>query len=209
MQVNRMELGIYATNCYIVSGNTPGRCVLIDPADRGDRVIDMMESLGVQPEAVLLTHGHYDHILAVPALQKRYPGLPVYCHAADCPKELVEYDMGKEFPTVSAFDNLHHITNGQSLSFAGFTFEVICTPGHTPGSVTFQVEDALFTGDTLFCGDIGRTDFEGGSYPQIMQSLRILAALDGNFKVYPGHDTATELDRERRFNPYMKTAQRS
>ncbi len=209
MQINRMELGIYATNCYIVSGGTDGRCVLIDPADRGDRIIEMMESLGVRPEAVLLTHGHYDHILAVPALQKRYPGLPVYCHAADCPEALVEYDMGKEFPTVSAFDNLSPLTDGQSITCAGFTFHVICTPGHTPGSVTFQVEDSLFTGDTLFFGNIGRTDFEGGSYPQIMQSLRVLAALPGNFKVYPGHDGSTELDRERRFNPYMKTALRS
>ncbi len=203
MQTIRLMLGVFETNCYLVSG-TPGRCVVIDPAGEGARLLRELDAHRLTPEAVLLTHGHYDHILAVPELQQRWPLLPVYCHPADCPEALTEYDMGQTFPTVTAFPNLRPVSEGQTLSVAGLLATVMETPGHTPGSVTFRIENALFTGDTLFYIDIGRTDFEGGSYPQILQSLRRLALLDGDFEVLPGHGPRSALEHERRFNPYLK-----
>lgn len=203
MQIIRLTLGVFETNCYLVEGE-PGRCVVVDPADDGARLLRELDRHGLTPEAVLLTHGHYDHILAVPELQRRWPRLPVYCHPADCPEELTEYDMGQVFPTVTAFTNLNPLSDGQEISAAGLTVLVMETPGHTPGSVTFRIGDTLFTGDTLFYIDIGRTDFEGGSYPQILRSLRRLALLDGDPEVLPGHGPRTRLGYERRFNPYLK-----
>jgi len=203
MQTIQLTLGVYETNCYLASG-TPGQCVVIDPADDGDCILRELDAWGLLPEAVLLTHGHYDHILAVPALQQKWPALPVFCHPADWPEALTEHDMGQVFPTVSAFSNLCPLKDGQVLNCAGLSVKALETPGHTPGSVTFQIEDGLFTGDTLFYIDIGRTDFEGGSYPQILRSIHRLAKLKGDFNVLPGHGSSSTLEYERRFNPYLK-----
>ena len=204
MQIQRFVLGPFATNCYVVVGDDPARCVLIDPADNGPALVRRLEADGRTPEAVLLTHGHYDHILAVPALQQRWPGLPVYCHPLDVPKETVEYDMGQTFPTVAAFANLQPLTEGQQLTAAGIPFRVLHTPGHTPGSVCFVSGDVMFSGDTLFYRSIGRTDFAGGSIPQMKASLQRLADLPGDYQVLPGHEGATLLSEERRSNPYLR-----
>lgn len=214
MQIEQLVLGMFETNCYLVEGQEEGKCVLIDPADSAGALIRRMEEKKAVPEAVLLTHGHYDHFLAVPGLQERWPGLAVYCHPLDCPKELVEHDMGMVFPTVTAFANVQGLKEGQRLELAGLEFQVLHTPGHTPGSVSFLARDAkgakgaaakeaLFTGDTLFCGSIGRTDFAGGSMRQMRSSLRRLASLPGDYRVYPGHEGLTSLAAERRSNPYL------
>ncbi len=204
MHIEPMVLGDFFTNCYIVYKTAPGPCLVIDPADSGPKLISRLEELSLSPAAVLLTHGHYDHILAVPALQERWPDLPVYCHPLDVPGEKTERDMGRVFPTVAAFQNLQPLEDGQELELAGFPIGVLHTPGHTPGSVTFMVEDVLFTGDTLFCRDIGRTDFAGGDDRQMEASLRRLADLPGDFRVLPGHEEATVLSQERLFNPYLR-----
>ena len=204
MQVERYTCGMFATNTYLVAGKTAGTCLLVDPADNGAQLVRLLEQRGLYPEAVLLTHGHYDHILALTQLQQHWPELPVYCHPLDIPTETREYDMGMWFPTVAAFSNLHHLEDGQALSPAGLEVTVLHTPGHTPGSVSFCVEDLLFTGDTLFCGSIGRTDFAGGDDQQMENSLRRLAALPGDWTVLPGHESTTTLERERRSNPYLK-----
>lgn len=206
MEIRCMVAGDFFTNCYIVWGGVPGRAVLIDPADDPSGLLRLLDSLGLVPEAVLLTHGHYDHILAVPGLQKRWPDLPVYCHPLDVPQALTEQDMGRTWPTVASFANLRPLADGQELALAGLTFRVLHTPGHTPGSVTFQAEGALFTGDTLFHGDIGRTDFKGGDDRQMNASLARLAALEGDFRVLPGHEEDSTLEQERRGNPWLRSA---
>lgn len=155
---------------------------------------------------VLLTHGHYDHILAVPGLQARWPELPVWCHPLDVPQALTERDMGRVYPTVAAFSNLRPLEDGQRLHLAGLSIQALHTPGHTPGSVTFLTGDALFTGDTLFRGEIGRTDFAGGDDEQMASSLARLAALEGNLRVLPGHEEDSTLERERQTNPWLRVA---
>lgn len=204
MKVQQLVLGMFETNCYLVSGNCPGKCIVIDPGEDGEGILDHLEKEQMIPEAILLTHGHYDHFLAVPALQQRWPNLPIYCHPKDCPEEKVEYDMGMEFPTVSAFDHVEPISEGVVLEIAGFKIRILETPGHTPGSVIYFIEDAMFSGDTLFHGSIGRTDFEGGSVMQMGESLKRIAKISGDYKVYPGHEEITTLKKEKQQNPYLK-----
>ena len=204
MQIQHFVLGMFETNSFIVSGNSAGKCILIDPADRGKELAEWMKKENLTPEAILLTHGHYDHFLAVPDLQEEWPKLPVYCHPLDCPKETEEYDMGMVFPTVTSFKNRKPLSEGQTLHLAGFDIFVMHTPGHTPGSVTFIVEDAMFTGDFLFYGSIGRTDFKGGSMVEMGKSLKRIASIEGDYKVFPGHEDLTTFQREKKHNPYLK-----
>lgn len=204
IKVQKLVMGMYVTNCYIVSGRMPGRCVLIDPADDAESIIEQLAAQRLTPEAILLTHGHYDHFLAVPALQEKWPKLPVFCHMRDCPKEKEEYDMGMVFPTVAALQHITGIQEGQVLKLAGFEITVYHTPGHTKGSVLFLIGNILFTGDTLFRGSIGRTDFAGGNDIQMQASLHRIARFKGDYKVYPGHEESTTLADEKKYNPYLE-----
>ena len=206
MEINRFVLGLFSTNCYLISEKKTGPCVLVDPADKGDDLVDWLKKNELVPQAVLLTHSHYDHILAIPALQAQWPQLPVYCHPLDVPEELTERDMGRVFPTVAAFANLLPLEDGQVLSTAGLTFQVLHTPGHTPGSVVFLCGDALFTGDTLFFENIGRTDFAGGDMAQMTASLRRLRQLDDHLRVFPGHDRESTMAHEKLHNPWLRRA---
>lgn len=204
IKVQKIVVGIYVTNSYIVSGRVSGRCILIDPADDAERMIAQLAAQKLTPEAVLLTHGHYDHFLAVPALQEKWPELPVFCHLRDCPEEKEEYDMGMVFPTVAALQHVTGIQEGQVLKLAGFEITVYHTPGHTKGSVLFLIGNILFTGDTLFRGSIGRTDFAGGNDVQMQASLYRIAKFEGDYKVYPGHEEPTTLAEEKMYNPYLE-----
>lgn len=204
MEVEKLVLGMFATNSYIVSGGTPGRCILIDPADDAKQFVKQLGRQKLIPDAVLLTHGHYDHFLAVPKLQEVWRDLPVYCHLSDRPKEKEEHDMGMVFPTVAAFSNVRGVEEGQKLALAGFEVTVYHTPGHTDGSVLFGIKDALFTGDTLFRRSIGRTDFAEGDEVKMYESLRRIAAIQGDYRVYPGHEDVTTLAAEKKYNPYLK-----
>lgn len=204
MQVKQFVLSMFQTNCYVVSTEGKTGCILIDPADRADVILEYLKEKQLVPEAILLTHGHYDHFLAVPKLQECFNDLKVYCHPLDCPKEKEEYDMGRVFPTVSAFENVTPIADQEELFLAGYSIKVLHTPGHTPGSVVFLMEDAMFSGDTLFAGSIGRTDFAGGNLQQMKKSLKKLVSLENDFRIYPGHEDYTTLSREKRINPYLK-----
>lgn len=209
MNIKQMCLGEYQTNTYILSDPISGKCVIIDPADSGEKIAGYILENAFTPYAILLTHGHYDHILAIPVLQKQWPELAIYCHKADCPNETVEYDMGKAFPTVSAFSPLINYNSGAAISVGNINVHILHTPGHTKGSVVLRTEGALFTGDTVFAGSVGRTDLPGGDSTELMNSLRIIAGLDENLIIYPGHGPCSTVKHELSHNIYMRHALRS
>ena len=153
---------------------------------------------------ILITHGHFDHVLGVPGLLKKWPGIPVYVHE----KEVNWTGAGDQYMLLGPVDNIHTVKEGDTIDFGGTPIEVLHTPGHSPGSVTYRVGDVLFCGDTLFAGSCGRTDFTGGSYGQILQSLKRLVSLEGNLRVCPGHESTTSLDAERAGNPFVRDALR-
>ena len=192
MQVHTLALGAYQTNCYIVQNGE--RCFLIDPGYEAARILAFLEEKGLTAEAILLTHGHFDHVGGVKQLAAE-TGCDVYICAEEL-KQPLRYSDGLHYT--------HTVEDGDTLELAGLTLQVLHTPGHTPGCVCYLCGDTLFSGDTLFAGTCGRTDLPGGDYKTIMDSLQRLAALEGNLQVLPGHGPASNLDLERRLNPYMQ-----
>ncbi len=198
MELTELTLGLYQTNCYIVHAPGSKTCCIIDPGYEAATILHKVEALGLEVEAILLTHGHFDHVGAVAEIAAE-TDCHVYLSAADLslPPMITG---GKLYYT-------HTYPAGGSVAAAGLTFRVIPTPGHTPGSVCLTCENVMFSGDTLFCGSCGRTDLPGGNHRQILSSLATLAALPGNYRVYPGHGSSTELAWERETNPYMRNTQ--
>lgn len=197
MLIKCLPVGHLMTNCYIVTDETTLECAVIDPGDESNTILYYLEDNHLTCRAILLTHGHYDHTGAVYAVHEE-TGAPVYMNALDA-------------GTAVAFDSYSFVPpegtifykEGDEVKVGNLTFRVIETPGHTPGGVTLICGDALFTGDTLFAGSCGRTDFEGGSMEVELQSLAKIAALPGDYEVYPGHMDCSTLETERRFNPYL------
>ena len=201
MKVKVMQVGPIGTNCYILEDDTTGKAAVIDPGDEAGRILKVLEEDKVEVEYILLTHGHYDHTTAVPELARTFPQAAIYIHKADA------NGAGSQlFPLAGQVEGLKYYDEGDTLPLGSLTIQVLHTPGHSPGSVTLKVEDVLFTGDTLFCGSMGRTDLGGGSYAQIMASLKRLGGLEGDFHVCPGHDRTSTLDRERKYNPFLLEA---
>ena len=211
MQIKYMQLGMVCTNCYIFWADGSDQCAVVDPGDDGQQVANLIQGLKLTPVAILLTHSHFDHVLGIPGLRETWPDLPVYCHPADIPEEVSETMFGMTVPTVTAFGNVTPYNEGDTVAVGPLTVKVIHTPGHTKGSVTLMVEGegVLFTGDTLFRGSMGRTDLPGGSYADLTASLKKLAALPGDYKVYPGHEGFSSLDTERKTNFFMQEAMKS
>ena len=194
MQILATQVGSLQTNCYIAWAEESDRCVVIDPGEDAATILAAVNARGKTVEAILLTHGHFDHVGGVSAIRTA-TGCKVYLHRADL--ELpVHMTAGLLSPT-------DYYDEGDTLCLAGLQLQVLHTPGHTPGSVCLVCEDVIFSGDTLFAGTCGRTDFPGGSYSQMLQSLKRLAALEGNYQVLPGHAEQTTLERERKTNPFM------
>lgn len=201
MKIKSMQVGELATNCYILIDDAEKKAAVIDPGDEADRILAELKGLDAQVEYILLTHGHYDHIGAVAQLHQALPQTKVYLHKAD--------SRGTGFHVVPLADqvaDLLYYDDGDNLKLGSLTIHVIHTPGHTPGGVTLRVGEALFTGDTLFAGSMGRSDFPGGNTQQLFASLKKLARLEGDFQVLPGHDRTTTLERERRSNVFMLEA---
>lgn len=201
MNVSMMQVGPIGTNCYILEDETTHQLAVIDPGDEAERIQETLRQLGGQVKYILLTHGHYDHTTAVPDLKKALPQAQVYIHQADA------NGAGSAlFPLAGQVEDLKSYDEGDVLPLGSLEIQVMHTPGHSLGSVTLKVGDVLFTGDTLFCGSCGRTDLRGGSYAQIMQSLKRLGELEGNYHVCPGHDVTSTLERERKNNPFLREA---
>ena len=195
LKMKTLPLGAYQTNCYLVWDENSPSCVVIDPGYEPDAVLLEAKKLGKEIAAILLTHGHFDHVGAVRDLAAE-TDCPVYIHEADL-----------SMPQQMTAGPLYHTNlcgEGDRLELAGLSFKVLHTPGHTPGSVCYMCENVIFSGDTLFWGSCGRTDLPGGSWSTIQASLKRLAGLPGDFDVYPGHGDATKLSFERKYNPYMQ-----
>ena len=195
LKIDVKELGIYFVNCYLIREEQAKSCVVIDPGGNANKVLKYLEDNGLKLEAILLTHGHFDHVGAVKELYEKTL-CKVYLHTDDLmlPESL---SAGPLFYT-------NEYDEGDVLELAGLTIRVMHTPGHTEGSVCLLVDDVIFSGDTLFCHSCGRTDLPGGDWAAIVKSLKRLAALEGNFWVFPGHGPSSTLRDEKKYNPYMR-----
>lgn len=199
MKIRVLQVGPIGTNCYLLEDETTNSAAIVDPGGEGKRILDLVQSDGMDVKLILLTHAHFDHTGGVAQLHKALPDVPVYLHPADAELLGSQVFPAIGVPTVPYKD-------GDTLKLGSLTISVLHTPGHTPGGVCLKVGDALFTGDTLFQGSMGRTDFAGGSYEQIMASLKRLAALPGDYHVLPGHMGTSTLEAERKSNYYMQEA---
>ena len=193
MNIHTLPLGDYQTNTYIVENG--GHCVIIDAGYAPEAILHFLSDHNLAADAILLTHGHFDHVGAVRDLAAEL-GCPVYLHE----KELSMPPM----MTAGPLYYTHTYGEGDRLQLAGLAFRVLHTPGHTPGSVCLIAENHLFSGDTLFAGSCGRTDFPGGNWATIRKSLTRLAGMENDYLVHPGHGESTTLAREKQYNPYMQ-----
>ncbi|MDY4489329.1 MAG: MBL fold metallo-hydrolase [Candidatus Faecousia sp.] len=195
LTLHTLPLGAYQTNCYILHQEASSSCVVIDPGYTPEVILDFLAGKGLTLEAILLTHGHFDHVGAVRDLAAE-TGCRVWLNPDDLsmPPKL----------TAGPLYYTDTYSEGDTISPAGISFQVLSTPGHTPGSVCLIAEDFLFSGDTLFAGSCGRTDLPGGSTRAIRESLRRLAALPQDYSVHPGHGESTTLAWEKQYNPYMR-----
>lgn len=202
MRVLSLMVGPIMTNCYILCDEAAKVCAVIDPGDEAGRIEEEIASSGCTPIMILLTHGHFDHCTGVAGLLEKWPELPVYIHEAD-----VVDTVGDQLKFCRLGEkNQRYYHEGDKLTVGNLTLDVMETPGHSQGSVSLLVEGqhVIFSGDTLFRGNCGRCDFPGGDYRAMVRSLGRLGKLEGQYAVYPGHEEATDMDYERKANPYMR-----
>ena len=197
MNTIRLPLGVYQASCYVIHEENSTSCCVLDPGGEAKKVLELLQNRNLTLEAILLTHGHFDHVGAVKELHDA-TGCKVYLCTEDCTMP-PKWTAGELFYTDS-------FGEGIQLDLAGLTIHVLHTPGHTPGSVCLLVDDTIFSGDTLFAGSCGRTDLPGGDPEKLLASLARLAALEGDYTVCPGHSASTTLAREKQYNPFIKKA---
>ena len=198
MEIQSLPVGSLGTNCYLVCDEHTKLCAIIDPGGDASYISTIMQGYDYTPCAILLTHGHYDHTGGVAGLTAQWSDVPVYLNHGDIYPE--DASLSQLFPPVS---NTRDYGEGDTIQVGTLTITVMETPGHSEGSVTLRCGNALFCGDTLFAGSMGRTDFPGGNMDKILSSLKRLAELEGNFIVYPGHMEPSTLEQERQSNPYV------
>ena len=200
MLIKTLPVGHLETNCYVVTDEGTLECAVIDPGAEANTILGYIEDNRLKCRAVMLTHAHFDHIGALDAVLEE-TGAPLYLNKKE--------ETGEALPGTRPFrapEGAVYYAEGDTVRIGALEFRVLETPGHTPGGVTLLCGDALFTGDTLFRGSCGRTDFPGGDMMAELLSLKRLGRLEGDYEVYPGHDLATRLSTEREHNPYMRHA---
>ena len=209
MERTTLEVGLYGVNCSILSAGA--RALVVDPGAEAERILAALEKRALTPSAILLTHAHFDHIGGIPELTAKFPGLPVLVDAPDV--RVLSHPLNQMLPDYAHVDapasllTLDRRTTLPDFAPGGAFAEmqVIQTPGHTPGGVCyyFQSEKLLFSGDTLFCGSVGRTDFPGGDMATLRRSLPKLTALPPETHVVPGHGPETTIAAELAGNPFL------
>jgi glyoxylase-like metal-dependent hydrolase (beta-lactamase superfamily II) len=205
MEVRGFTVGPVQENAYLVRADGSDRALLVDPGDEPDRLLGAIAELGVGLDAILLTHTHFDHVGAV-APVARATGAPVYCPKLEVPvlADIMAFVPWAGFGPYESYDADETVEGGETLHLAGFDVEVVFTPGHSPGHVTYAIEDALLSGDVLFQGSVGRVDLPGGDWPTLARSIAtLLDRFDDDTTVLPGHMGVTTLGRERATNPFL------
>ena len=202
MKIEAQQVGELMTNCYIVWDENTKNAAVIDPGDDGAYLSDFLRKEGLSLRLILLTHGHYDHIGGVSELKQTCGSTPeIYMSEKDLHLKPLFHE-----PVSLDPDEVTNWKEGDTVTMDSITFRVMETPGHTPGSVCLICGDVIFSGDTLFQGSCGRTDFPGGSWTEMEQSLKRLYELPGDYLVLSGHTGSTSLDRERKTNMFMRSA---
>jgi glyoxylase-like metal-dependent hydrolase (beta-lactamase superfamily II) len=208
LEVEMLTVGPIAENCFIVRAEGSNRLLVVDPGEEADRILATVAKIGGGTvEAILITHCHFDHIGAVAPVAAA-TGAPVYCPQMETPllADIMAFVPWPGFGPFDSYEADETIEGGEELELAGLTLDVIFTPGHSPGHVTYSVRDegALFSGDVLFQGSVGRVDLPGGDGPRLLESIRgLLDSHPDETAVYPGHMGTTTLGAERATNPFL------
>ena len=207
LEIRQYVVGMVGTNCYIAVNRQTKEALVIDPGAQGAALADTMKQDGLKPVAVLLTHGHFDHAGGVAEFVKKFP-VPVYVHEKE--KDTMEDPAINLSGSMGGCAQKYHgdvfVKDEQELDLAGFHIRVLFTPGHTAGGCCYYIpmEDVVFSGDALFCGSIGRTDFPGGGRSVLVRAVKDkLMTLPDRTEVLPGHDARTTIEQERMYNPYL------
>ena len=203
LKIHTLTLGNYQTNTYIVHDSESTSCAIIDPGFAAQRILKKVSELGLTVDAVLLTHGHFDHVGAVEEIVEA-TGCRLWMREADW-SQFPNPVNAHFFPIANCdFTEVWFCEDGETIRAGGLTFTAMETPGHTWGSVCYLCENVLFSGDTLFCRGVGRTDLPGGDFESLRNSLERLGELQTDYTVYPGHGPKTTLNAERIYNPYLR-----
>jgi hydroxyacylglutathione hydrolase len=207
MDVHMLTVGQIAENCFLFRQDGSDRALIVDPGDEAPRILHAADELGVTIEGILLTHTHFDHIGAVAPVAKA-TGAPVWCPEIETPvlADINSFVPWPGFGPYESYEADHPVSGGEKLELAGMEIDVIFTPGHSPGHVTYSIpgEAAIFSGDVLFQGSVGRTDLPGGDWATLLESIRKLVdSHPAETTVYPGHMGITTLGAERDTNPFL------
>jgi hydroxyacylglutathione hydrolase len=207
VDVRTFTVGPMAENCYLFRAEASDRALMVDPGEEPERILKAVEGLGVTVEGILLTHTHFDHIGAV-APVARETGAPVWCPEIEVPvlADIMSFVPWPGFGPYESYEADHTVSGGEHLSVAGLELDVLFTPGHSPGHVTYSIPDhkALFSGDVLFQGSVGRTDLPGGDWSTLLESIRgLVEGHPPETTVYPGHMGITTLGGEQASNPFL------